>query len=61
MESPLNQIREIYTKADASERHKIQDQIRSLQDELYTDWEVLFGQAIGVSSIFPIFLSSRLT
>jgi demethylsterigmatocystin 6-O-methyltransferase len=61
MESPLNQIREIYTKANASERHKIQDQIRSLQDELYTDWEVLFGQAIGVSPRSPIFPSSKLT
>jgi hypothetical protein len=49
MEAALNVIRDHYTKADASERHKIQDQIRSLQDGLYTDWEVLFGYAVGVS------------
>jgi hypothetical protein len=58
MESALDQIRDLYIKADAAERHRIQDQIRSLQDELYTDWEVLFGQAIGVSlpnpNPFPI-------
>jgi demethylsterigmatocystin 6-O-methyltransferase len=49
MEAALSVIREHYVKANASERHKIQDQIRSLQDDLYTDWEVLFGHAVGVS------------
>jgi hypothetical protein len=61
MESALDQIRDLYAKADALERHKIQDQIRSLQDELYTDWEVLFGQATGVSTVFPNLLSNQFT
>lgn len=51
METATNQIRDLYAKADASERQKIQEQLRTLQDNLYTDWEVLFGLAIGVSII----------
>lgn len=49
MEAALNMIRDQYTKGDAAERHKIQDQIRDLQNDLYTDWEVLFSNAYGVS------------
>ncbi|EAT84436.1 hypothetical protein HBH56_044220 [Parastagonospora nodorum] len=45
MDAALNEIREQYTKGDAAERQKIQDQIRDLQYDLYTDWEVMFSSA----------------
>lgn len=48
----MNQIREIYEKANASERHRLQEQLRDLQIDLYTDWEVLFGLAMGVRYYF---------
>jgi demethylsterigmatocystin 6-O-methyltransferase len=44
----MNQIRDLYGKANASERHKLQEQLRDLQTDLYTDWDVLFGLAMGV-------------
>jgi demethylsterigmatocystin 6-O-methyltransferase len=58
MEAALNVIREQYTKGDAVERQKIQEQIRDLQNDLYTDWEVVFGNAYGVSHI-PALLSRK--
>jgi hypothetical protein len=51
MENAMNEIRGHYAKADAPERQKIQEQLRDLQDNLYTDWEVLFGMAMGVCCI----------
>lgn len=51
METATDQIRELYAKADAYERQKIQEQLRTLQDELYNDWEVYFSLAMGVSFI----------
>jgi demethylsterigmatocystin 6-O-methyltransferase len=47
----MNQIRDLYAKANASERHKLQEQLRDLQTDLYTDWDVLFGLAMGVCQI----------
>jgi demethylsterigmatocystin 6-O-methyltransferase len=49
METSISQIRDIYAKASAAERQKIQMQLKTLENELYTDWEVLFGLAMGVS------------
>jgi demethylsterigmatocystin 6-O-methyltransferase len=49
MEAPMNQIRELYAQANASERHRLQDQIRDLQNELYTEWDIMFGLAMGVN------------
>ena len=56
MEEPMNQIRNLYAKANASERHKLQEQLRDLQTDLDTDWEVLFGLAMGVR-LAPFFLN----
>ncbi|KAH7400906.1 S-adenosyl-L-methionine-dependent methyltransferase [Phaeosphaeria sp. MPI-PUGE-AT-0046c] len=47
MDTATNQIRDLYAKADASGRQIIQEQLRTLQDDLYTDWEVLFGLGIA--------------
>ncbi|KAF2818954.1 S-adenosyl-L-methionine-dependent methyltransferase [Ophiobolus disseminans] len=47
MEAPMDQIRDLYAKANASERHGMQEQLRDLQTDLDTDWEVLFGLAMG--------------
>ncbi len=49
MEEPMSQIRALYAKGDPRERQKIQEQLRDLQRELYTDWELLFSIACGVS------------
>jgi hypothetical protein len=51
MESALNEIRGLYANASAAGRQKMQEQLRGLQDELYTDWEVLFGLVMGVGRI----------
>jgi hypothetical protein len=51
MESAINKIRDLHSKASASEQQKIQEQLRDLQTDLYTDWEVLFGLAMGVCKI----------
>jgi demethylsterigmatocystin 6-O-methyltransferase len=48
MEAAINEIRGLYTKADASERQKIQEQLMDLQANLFTDWEILFSLAMGV-------------
>jgi len=58
MESPLDQIRDLYAQADASERHRLQNQLRDLQNELYTEWDIMFGMAMGVS-MNPIILLKR--
>lgn len=55
MEASMNQVRELYGKADADERQKIQEQLRDLQRDLYTDWEILFGLATGVSHLASTF------
>ena len=44
----MNQIRDLYAKANASEQQRMQEQLRDLQTDLDTDWEVLFGLAMGV-------------
>jgi demethylsterigmatocystin 6-O-methyltransferase len=49
MEIALNEIRDLHAKANAAGQQEIQEQLRDLQTELYTDWEVLFGMAMGVS------------
>jgi hypothetical protein len=61
MENAMNEIRGHYAKADAPERQKIQEQLRDLQDNLYTDWEVLFGLAMGVCCIYIIHIQACLT
>ena len=50
-ESLLDQIRTVYTQSnhDARKRQKIQEQLRDLQRELYTDWELVFSISCGVS------------
>jgi demethylsterigmatocystin 6-O-methyltransferase len=48
MEAAMDEIRGLYTKADAPERQKIQEQLMDLQTNLYTDWEILFSLAMGV-------------
>ncbi|KAF2026198.1 S-adenosyl-L-methionine-dependent methyltransferase [Setomelanomma holmii] len=47
MDTATKQIRDLYSSANAQERHKIQEQLRDLQHDLWTDWEVLFGFAMG--------------
>ena len=47
----MDQIRGLYAKATAGERQQIQEQLRDLQRDLYTDWELFFGFAVGVSSL----------
>jgi demethylsterigmatocystin 6-O-methyltransferase len=49
IESAIDEIRSLYSKGNAAERQKMQEQLRNLQDELYTDWEVLFSLVMGVS------------
>ncbi|KAF2852304.1 S-adenosyl-L-methionine-dependent methyltransferase [Plenodomus tracheiphilus IPT5] len=49
MNAARDQIRNLYAKADAKERQVIQEQIRDLQRDLYTDWELLFG--LGTSPL----------
>jgi demethylsterigmatocystin 6-O-methyltransferase len=48
MEAAMNEIRDLYAKADAPGRQRIQEQLRDLQDNLYSDWELMFGWAAGV-------------
>jgi demethylsterigmatocystin 6-O-methyltransferase len=48
MEAAMNEICDLYTKANAAERQKIQEQLMGLQANLYTDWEILFSLAMGV-------------
>lgn len=48
METATDQIRDLYAKAHADERQKIQQQLRDLQNDLYSDWDILFGMAMGV-------------
>lgn len=43
----MNQIRDLHAKANADERQQIQEQLRDLQRDLYTDWEITFGLATG--------------
>jgi demethylsterigmatocystin 6-O-methyltransferase len=47
----MNEIRDLHAKANAAGQQDIQEQLRDLQTELYTDWEVLFGLAMGVRPI----------
>jgi len=61
MEAALNVIRDQYTKGDAMERQKIQEQIRDVQNDLYTDWEVVFGNACGVSHVSAFLSRKELT
>lgn len=51
MEAPMQQIRDLYANASATEKHKIQEQLRDLKNDLDTDWEVLFSLAMGVSIV----------
>jgi hypothetical protein len=60
MESALNEIRGLYANASAAEQQKMQEQLRGLQNELYTDWEVLFSLVMGVGHI-KLSLSRSLT
>jgi demethylsterigmatocystin 6-O-methyltransferase len=60
METAMNDIRNLYAKANAPERQKIQEQLRDLQDNLYTDWEVMFGLAGGVRFGIPYHLHKQL-
>jgi demethylsterigmatocystin 6-O-methyltransferase len=48
METAMNEIRDLYAKADAPGRQQIQEQLRDLQDNVYTEWELMFGLAVGV-------------
>jgi demethylsterigmatocystin 6-O-methyltransferase len=48
MEAAMNQIRDLYAKANASERQRIQEQVRDLQKDLYSDWEMVFGMGASV-------------
>lgn len=48
MEAAMDQIRSLYAKADTSEKHVIQKQLRDLQIDLSSDWELFFGEAMGV-------------
>jgi demethylsterigmatocystin 6-O-methyltransferase len=49
MEEAMNQVRELYAKANAGERQEIQEQVRDLQKDFYNDGELLFSNAAGVS------------
>jgi len=55
----MNQIRNLYAKANASERHKMQEQLRDLQTDLDTDWEILFGLAMGVRLALSFLIVTR--
>ncbi|CAG5150298.1 uncharacterized protein ALTATR162_LOCUS2618 [Alternaria atra] len=47
MEAATETIRNIYAKSDARERQQIQEQIRDLQKDLYSDWEMTFSLAMA--------------
>ncbi|KAH6858961.1 S-adenosyl-L-methionine-dependent methyltransferase [Alternaria rosae] len=47
MEAATEQIREIYAKSDARGRQQIQEKIRDLQTDLYSDWETMFSLAMA--------------
>jgi len=49
METASFQIRELYATANARKRQEIHEQLRDLQQELYSDWEVFFDLVLGVS------------
>jgi demethylsterigmatocystin 6-O-methyltransferase len=49
MEAATVQIREIYANSNVRERQRIQEQIRDLQKDLYSDWETMFSLAMAVS------------
>jgi demethylsterigmatocystin 6-O-methyltransferase len=49
MEAATETIRNIHAKSDARERQQIQEQIRDLQKDLYSDWEMTFSLAMAVS------------
>jgi demethylsterigmatocystin 6-O-methyltransferase len=49
MEAATETIRNIYAKSDARERQQIQEQIRDLQKDFYSDWEMTFSLAMAVS------------
>ena len=49
MEAAADQIRQAYTKGNARERQQIQEQMRDLQKDLYSDWEMMFSLAMAVS------------
>ncbi|KAI4668844.1 uncharacterized protein J4E78_002672 [Alternaria triticimaculans] len=47
MEAAADQIRQAYAKGNARERQQIQEQIRDLQKDLYSDWEMMFSLAMA--------------
>ncbi|CAO2648033.1 Nn.00g089550.m01.CDS01 [Neocucurbitaria sp. VM-36] len=47
MEVSMGQVRSLYANANAVQRQQIQEQLRDLQRELYTDWEIIFSLAMG--------------
>jgi len=49
MEAAAQNIRELYAKSNARERQQIQEQVRDLQKDLYSDWEMMFSLAMAVS------------
>jgi hypothetical protein len=51
MDAALQQIRDAYAQASADERQQIQAQLTDLRNDIFTDWEVLFSLAMGVSSL----------
>ncbi len=53
MEAATGQIREIYANSNVRERQRIQEQIRDLQKDLYSDWETMFSLAMAVSLPWP--------
>jgi len=54
MEAAADQIRQAYAKGNARERQQIQEQIRDLQKNLYSDWEMMFSLAMAVSLPYPL-------
>jgi hypothetical protein len=54
MEAATEQIRNLYAKGNARERQQIQEQMRDLQKDLYTDWETMFSLAMGVRLRYPL-------
>jgi hypothetical protein len=49
MDVAMKQIRDRYAEANPREQQKILEELRDLQNDLHTPWEVLFGVAMGVS------------
>ncbi|CAN9391058.1 unnamed protein product [Alternaria alternata] len=47
MEAAAQNIRELYAKSNARERQQIQEQVRDLQKDLYSDWEMMFSLAMA--------------